>query len=273
MWFLYQNMAWDRTDLIKLWVDVEGFQEDWFAVALFVFPFLALAIYTVISKFAIKRLPMPSQFPPNGKTFFFLHTLLFIPVFMYLKSKEGWSLEDVHKVGWGYGSLIPIFWVNFLGGVDLWIEEPLGMPARFIAFTPTWIVTHGVYFLQWALDPQDYINRFIFVVYFCPQMVYLNFYFRKACKQDWGTQLPIYYSYFMFAHMTIMELYKFWVDIQAVGVLSIYNTMMKDSPLYFSPLNMATLVIACTLQILAPNARFRWAVYSSLGPLNWLGIL
>merc|ERR1719183_2106220 len=101
--------------------------------------------------------------------------------------------------------------------------------------------------------------------YFCPQMVYLNFYFRKACKQDWLTQLPIYYSYFMWWHMTAIELYKLWNDIQVVGFWQIYDIVFKDCPLHFTMAQATVLGIICVLQVIAPNARCRWALYSSLG--------
>merc|ERR1719162_2237117 len=185
-------------DLTVMWADKDmgGKRNGWpvtdvIAIAVGVAPFACLTVYKVLSCWT--RWTPPSKFPANGKTFFGL-AACFTPCYLYLVY-AGWDLEDVHKVVYAFASFMPIWWVNCLGGIDLWIEEPLGLPAREIAFTPTWIVSHGVFFLQWALDPQDYINRLVFIFYMCPQMVYLNYYFRKACCQDWGTQIPILFSY------------------------------------------------------------------------------
>jgi hypothetical protein len=276
-WLIYflirQLTAMPATSLIDLtsvWVDIEGQRlVDIIAIALGVLPFLCTAIYKVISK--ITYWTPPSKFPANGKTFFGLMNI-FTPCYLYLLY-NGWALDDVHKVVYAFASFMPIWWVNCLGGVDLWIEEPLGMPARDIAFTPTWIVSHGVFFLQWALDPSDYINRLVFLTYMCPQLVYLNFYFRKACCQDWGTQLPIYYSYLMFAHMTVVELYKGWLDIQNVGISAIYTAVMKDCPLHFTPAQFTVFMMILGALYMAPNSRCRWALYSLCGPLNWTGLL
>merc|ERR1719498_1834608 len=184
---------------------------------------------------------------------------------------NGWDLAEVHKLVWAYASFLPIWWVNCMGGIDLWIEEALGMPARDIAFTPTWIVSHGVFMLQWALDPNDYINRLCWLTYFMPQMIYLNYYFRMAMSQTWGTQLPIYYSYLMFAHISAVELYQWYIDLQSKGMQAIYTEVLKPCPLHFSPSQLSVLAVIVTIMILAPHNRFgatvRWALYSSLGPL------
>jgi hypothetical protein len=277
IWLIYfltrQLLAMPATslvDLTSMWVDIPGERiVDIAAILLGVLPFLCTAIYKVISRFTYWT--PPSKFPANGKTFFGLMNI-FAPCYLYLLYK-GWELNDVHKVVYAFASFMPVWWVNCLGGVDLWIEEPLGMPARDIAFTPTWIVSHGVFFLQWALEPADYINRLVFLTYMCPQLVYLNFYFRKACCQDWGTQLPIYYSYVMFAHMTVMELYKGWLDIQNVGISAIATEVMKDCPLHFTTAQFTVFMMVLAALYLAPNSRYRWALYSLCGPLNWFGLL
>jgi hypothetical protein len=279
IWFLKMTLSQlpvtNVTDLVKLWVDTEGTQKfDYLGISLGVLPFVLTLLFKLGS--CLRGWANPATLVgKNGATFFTLMQLI-TPCSLYLLY-AGWSLDDVHKIVWSYASFLPIWWVNCLGGIDFWIEEPLGMPARDIAFTPTWIVSHGVFFLQWALDPSDYINRLVFLSYMCPQMVYLNFYFRKACSQTWGTQLPIYYSYFMWVHMTLIELYRWLVDLRDVGLQAIYHDVVKDCPLHFTPFQMSVLLIACTIVYLAPRDRhgatIRWALYSSLGPMNWLGLL
>lgn len=280
IWFLQMTLTalpelTKFTDLTILWVDKEGTQNiDHLGIALGMLPLILPLLYTIGSRRYGWTEPA-NLVGKHGSTFFTLMQLI-TPCCLYLLI-TAWSLDDVHKVVWASASFLPIWWVNCLGGIDLWIEEPLGMPARDIAFTPTWIVSHGVFFLQWALDPSDYINRLVFLFYMCPQMVYLNFYFRNACSQAWGTQLPIYYSHFMLAHMTLVELYKWMVDLQNVGLAAIYNDVVKDCPLHFTPAQQTVLLIVCTIVYLAPHDRFgatiRWSVYSSLGPMNWLGII
>jgi hypothetical protein len=247
---------------------------DWCGVALFALPFLLTFLYKVFhSRFWWT--PPAEVKGKHGSTFFALMQLI-APCSIYLLC-TGWSLMQVHMVIWAYASLMPIWWVNCMGGIDLWIEEALGMPARDIAFTPTWIVSHGVFMLQWALDPNDYINRLSWLTYFMPQMVYLNFYFRKALSQTWGTQLPIYYSYVMFAHVTVQELHQWYLDLQETGAQRIYDEVVKDCPLHFTSAQLSLLAVIITTMILAPHNRVgatvRWALYSSLGPLNWLGLI
>jgi len=260
------------TDLNAMWVDIDGARVfDFLAVALGLLPFVSTALYKVMSCFPTLGWASPAKRPGNGRTFFPLH-FCFAPCYLYL-IYAGWVLEDVHKVMYALASFMPIWWVNCLGGKDLWIEEPLGLPAREIAFTPTWIVSHGVFFLQWALDPSDYINRLVFIFYMCPQLVYLNYYFRNACCKDWGTQLPILFSYVMHAHMTVLELYKFWTDIQNVGIIEITNAVVKDCPLHFTTPQFIVFITILVLLYLSPNAQCRWSLYSLCGPLNWLGLL
>merc|ERR1740117_1475545 len=223
---------------------------DYLGIALFLLPFLATWAYKSASDRSWKYTP-PGSLPGNGQTYFILHAL-FVPCYIYLYG-VGWSLADVHKIVWACASLIPIWWVNCMGGVDLWIEEPLGMPARDIAFTPTWIVSHGVFFLQWALDPSDYINRLCFIFYFMPQMVYLNFYFRMACKQDYGTQLPIYYSYLMLFQVTVVEIVKWCSDLHSVGLMEIARLVVKDCPLHFTPSQFTVVIIILTVGFLSPS--------------------
>jgi hypothetical protein len=274
IWFLGRQLTSlpvaSVTDLTVLWADTQdSLKVDVAALTLGVLPFLSSGVYKIATCMFAWR--PPAKFPANGKTFFGLAVLCF-PCYCYLLY-AGWRLTDVHKVMYALASFIPIWWVNCLGGIDLWIEQPLGLPAREIAFTPTWIVSHGVFFLQWALEPQDYINRLVFLLYMCPQMVYLNHYFRKACCQDWGTQLPIYHSYWMFGHMTLIELYTFWVDIRSVGFWEIVSVVLKDCPLHFTPAQLAVLLVVCTCWCFAPSAKYRWALYSLCGPLNWLGLI
>jgi hypothetical protein len=257
-------------DLALVWVDAGPVNIDCFGIALFLFPFLATWAYKIASDRSWKFAP-PASLPGNGQTYFILHAL-FMPCYIYLYC-VGWSLADVHKIVWACASLIPIWWVNCMGGVDLWIEEPLGMPAREIAFTPTWIVSHGVFFLQWALDPSDYINRLCFIFYFMPQMVYLNFYFRMACKQDYGTQLPIYYSYLMFFQVTVVEILQWGFDLHRVGLMEIARLVVKDCPLHFTPSQFTVVIVILTVGFLSPSRTVKWALYSSCGPLNWLGII
>jgi hypothetical protein len=244
---------------------VEDRSIDLVAIAIGVFPFACTGVCKIVSKTPLDK------FSASGKTFFGLHALFF-PAYLYLLY-TGWSMCDVFKIAYACASFIPIWWVNCLGGIDLWIEQPLGYPAREIAFTPTWIVSHGVFFLQWALDPQDYINRLVFLLYMCPQMVWLNFYFRTACNQDWGTQLPIMASYFMFSQLTFWELHQWFFDVRDVGWKEIGQIVFKDCPLHFTPLQFSVLLIILTLVWFSPNAHCRWALYSSCGPLNWLGLL
>lgn len=276
IYFLYRQLtalpATSWLDLQTLWVDVEGHRVniDFVAIGLFLAPFLLLSLYTVMTSFN-RALTRPKNFSNGGKTFLLL-TGCFLPCYLYLLY-AGWELTDVHKVMYGCASLMPIWWVNCLGGIDLWIEEPLGYPARTIAFTPTWIVSHGVFFLQWALDPSDYINRLVFILYMMPQLVYLNYYFRMACKKDWGTQLPILYSYLAHLTMSFHEIYKFYVDIQRVGIVEITHEVTKDCPLHFTPLQFAVFIIICTAVVLSPNPKYKWSLYSLCGPLNWLGLL
>jgi hypothetical protein len=273
MWFLWRRMTVTSFgDLTLVWADLGGdrISMDLLAVVLGVLPFVCTGVYKLLSLNCAWT--PPSKFPASGSTFFGLMAS-FAPCALYLLLFGGWDLEDVHKVMYACVSFMPIWWVNCLGGIDLWIEEPLGYPARKIAFTPTWIVSHGVFFLQWALDPKDYINRLVFILYMFPQMVYLNYYFRKACRQDWGTQVPILYSYLMNAHMTIVELYKFWLDVEKFGISEISDAVFKDCPLHFTPAQFAVLLIVCTLQYWSPNAKYRWALYSLCGPLNWLGLI
>lgn len=274
IWFLGRQLTslpvTSVTDLTVLWADTQdSLNVDVFALTLGVLPFLCSGAYKIATCMFDWR--SPAKFPANGKTFFGL-AVSFFPCYCYLLC-VGWRLTDVHKVMYAFASFMPIWWVNCLGGIDLWIEQPLGLPAREIAFTPTWIVSHGVFFLQWALEPQDYINRLVFLFYMCPQMVYLNHYFRKACCQDWGTQLPIYHSYWMFGHMTLIELYTFWVNIRTVGFWEIVCVVVKDCPLHFTPAQLAVVLVVCTCVCFAPNAKHRWALYSLCGPLNWLGLI
>jgi hypothetical protein len=275
MWFNFKQMvelpvtSW--YDLSNLWVDsANGNYTPALAVSLGVLPFVGTGVYKLASS-SYGWTP-PANFPGDGRTFFGLIVALFLPCYVYLFC-IGWSLADVHKVVWACASLMPIWWVNCLGGVDLWIEEPLGMPAREIAFTPTWIVTHGVFFVQWALDPKDYINRAVFLLYMCPQMTWLNYYFRLALRQDWGTQLPIYYSYFMHIHMVLVELWKWMVEIREVGLYEIHRVLWKDCPLHFTPAQLTVLLMVVTAFYFAPNAKYRWSLYSLCGPLNWLGLI
>eukprot|EP00930_Biecheleria_cincta_P058634 TRINITY_DN4443_c0_g1_i1.p1 TRINITY_DN4443_c0_g1~~TRINITY_DN4443_c0_g1_i1.p1 ORF type:complete len:1023 (-),score=154.11 TRINITY_DN4443_c0_g1_i1:390-3458(-) len=273
IWFLTRQLTalpvTNIRDMVTVWADPVG-NIDILAVTLGVLPFVCTLLYAI----ACSRMywTPPAKLPGNGRTFFGLMAA-FAPCYLYL-FYSGWELVDIHKVVWACASLMPIWWVNCLGGIDLWIEEPLGYPAREIAFTPTWIVSHGVFFLQWALEPQDYINRLVFLTYMCPQMVWLNFYFRKACCQDWGTQLPIYYSYFMHAHMTLVESHNFLLDIQKVGGVSeMTQIVFKDCPLHFTPLQLAVLSIICASLYFSPSAKHSWALYSLCGPLNWCGLL
>jgi len=241
------------------------------ALPLCALPFLLMAMCSILSQIYPAKFAAPSKFPRDGRTFMGLFALL-APLYVFL-IYAGWELSDVNKVMFGFSSLIPIFWVNCLGGVDLWIEEPMGYPARAIAFTPTWIVSHGVYFLQWALEPNDFVNRLLFILYFCPQLIHLNYYFRTGCRKDWGTQLTILHSYFMWTHMTVVELYKFAVDVFNLGIAEITRQIVKDCPLHFTPMQFTVVLVWFTAIIFAPSARVRWALYSSLGPLNWTGMI
>jgi len=284
IWFLIRGLinkpVEKAIDLYTVWADIKGACPlDYIAITLGVLPFACLGAYKMLSvcvdsintPFGRQWLWPPAKWSSKGSTFFGL-LAIFVPCYLYL-FYAGWGLTRIHMLVYAFASLMPIWWVNFLGGVDLWIEQPLGVPARKIAFTPTWIVSHGVFFLQWALDPEDYINRLVFITYMCPQLVYLNFYFRKACNQDWGTQLPIYTSYFMHWWITFWELYQWWADVNTVGAEEIYRIVMKDCPLHFTPVQFSVFVIVLSLVFLSPNAHCRWALYSLCGPLNWLGIM
>jgi len=239
------------------------------AVFLGLLPFVLVLAYKIGSSF-LGWTP-PRQFPADGRTFALIHAL-FTPCHLYMLY-TGWQFAHAHMILYAYASVMPIFWVNCMGGVDLWIEEPLGYPARTIAFTPTWIVSHGVFFLQWALDPNDYINRMVFLLYMCPQLVHVNYYLHKFCRKDWGTQLPIFFSYLMHGHMTLTELYRFGFDIKNFGILGIMNDIVKDCPLHFTPPQFAVFCVVLFLVYTSPNANRTWCIYSSLGPMNWFGIL
>jgi len=234
-----------------------------------ILPFLLCLAYKLVA--GVKRWTLPAELPATGKTFFSLMSSC-TPCCVYLFCR-GWAVADVHKITYAFVSFMPIWWVNCLGGVDMWIEEPLGLPARTIAFTPTWIVSHGVFFLQWALDPSDIINRLVFIGYMCPQLVYLNFYFRHACRQDWGTQFPIYCSYFMHLHLTLVELAQWVHDVQRVGMSEISKEVFKDCPLNFTQAQLAIVLLVCATVALSENPTVMWAMYSLCGPLNWLGII
>jgi hypothetical protein len=273
MYFLYRGLS--KEGVLKSFNDLfivvaEPISKvDPIALTLGLLPYVVVCSYQLFARcFGWKA---PKNAPADGRTFFSLNNAI-APCCLYLLY-AGWEWTDVHKIVYAHASIMPIWWVSCCGGVDLWIEEPLGYPARFIAFTPTWIVSHGVFFLQWALEPADYINRLVFVLYMFPQMLHLNHYFRVALKQDWGTQLPIFYSYLMIAHMTVVEFYKFWVDIQKFGMAEIAKEVVKDCPLYFSTSQLIVFFLIWFLVAISPNATYRWALYSSCGPLNWLGFL
>jgi hypothetical protein len=276
IWFLVRHSRWEGwKDFIDLWVvSRTDVNVDWIAVGLLMFPFVSTLVYKIVSScFFHRRLTqINSKAMANGRTFFVLSAVLNAPLFFYLLFAQ-WELADVNKVMYGYASIMIIFWVNVLGGVDLWIEEPLGYPARAIAFTPTWIVSHGVYFLQWALDPYDYINRAVFVFYMLPQLVHLNNYFRLVCSRDWFTQGTILLSYAMHAHMTAVEFYRCYLDIMDVGLKAIGEKLVQDCPLHFTPFQFAVVCLILIGVFTSPNAERRWALYSLCGPLNWFGLI
>jgi hypothetical protein len=274
MWFLYRGLSKESItsvkDLFVVWFQPLTLVEvDYLAIALGLLPFIIVFAYKTFA--AWFGWTPPRKAPADGRTFFSLNASI-APCCLYLLL-NGWGWADVHKLVYAHASIMPIWWVSCCGGVDLWIEEPMGYPARFIAFTPTWIVSHGVFFLQWALEPDDYINRLVFVLYMLPQMLHLNHYFRVALVQDWGTQLPIFYSYLMIAHMAMIEVCKWWIDFQVYGIGVIAKEVVKDCPLHFTVPQLIVFFTIWLLVALSPSATYRWALYSSCGPLNWLGIM
>jgi len=258
-------------DWALLWVDPREKMNLFSpALALGVLPFACIAVYKTFQSFL--GWTHPRQFPPNGKTFFGLMAGCWMPMQGWM-IYDGWEFATQFKILYGCTSLMAIWWVNVMGGVDLWIEEPLGLPGRQLAFTPTWIVGHGVYFLQWALNPNDYCLRLQFFMYYMPQQVYLNHYFRTNCCKDWGTQLPIFCSYVMFTWTTWTECFKLGQDIEQVGMAQIGTEIFKDCPLHFTPMQLSVFCLWCTMIYFSPSAEGRWMLYSSLGPLNWMGLI
>ena len=274
-WLIYHLLRWlvtvtSLSDLTAVWARPDlNLNIYSLGVTLGVLPFVCLTAYKMGSLFLGWKAPF--DFSANGKTFFGLYAM-FVPLHIYMLY-AGWELADAHKVLFACNSAVTVFWTLCMGGVDMWVESVVGYPARTIAFVPTCAVAHACFFLQWALDPKDYINRLNFFIFYCPLMDNILWWGRIGCRQDWGTQLPIRHTYWMHAQLTLVEMYRFGLDIKEVGLVEIGKAVFKDCPVHFTPSQLVVLVIICTLQLSAPTAERRWAIYSATGPLIWCGLL